>query len=193
MIKASDVDFSELKDACKALNAVEDGGLLEAVGVGTLKTVAIKKSDLMTNFVAAVEAVANQNKDDQLPADCITMYNTLVANGDGDEGGDDDPAPAGDGDEDPPKAKKKGEKKPKAKKAPKPKSRYGHIQSAASGQLDDALYEGGTFEEIMEKLDVSRGRINSHMKALRNKGLTVVVKEGKHWKETHVKVKEKSI
>lgn len=100
----------------------------------------------------------------------------------------------------PKEKKEKKEKVPKEKKPPKEKkervivrSRYGQILSAKSGQLDEMMGDGTTYGEIMKTLDVSRGRIQSHIKALKNMGLTVMVKEDEDPYKTSIKVKEASL
>ena len=88
------------------------------------------------------------------------------------------------------------EAKPKAKKEPSGKSRYGHIQKAKSGRIDDALHEGGTMGEIMDKLTIPRSRFQSHVKHLRDDlGLTIVIKKDKGTDRTkdHYKVKEAKV
>ena len=100
-----------------------------------------------------------------------------------------------------PKKAKKAEPKPEPKPEAKPKkiakdaprSRYGHIASALSGMLDEALYEGGSVAEIMKGLGIKRARVMSHIKHLLNdRGLTVNETPGESLNDTEYKVEEDS-
>jgi hypothetical protein len=101
----------------------------------------------------------------------------------------------------PKEKKEKKEKVPKEKKPPKEKKQrvekakscYGQIASAKSGMLDEMMREGTTYGEIMKKLDVNRGRIQSHIKALKKMGLTVMIKDNEDPYMCEIKVKEQSL
>lgn len=69
--------------------------------------------------------------------------------------------------------KQRGPKRTVPKKTDK-RSRYGHVQSASSGRLDDAFFEGGTVKQIMNMAGVGAARVKSHMAALRTKGITIL-------------------
>ena len=88
------------------------------------------------------------------------------------------------------------EKTENKKKEPKviTRSRYGHLQNAKSGMLDDLLFEGNSVGDIKKKADVKLGRIKSHLKVLKDKGLTVLVKENKDdGDKTTYQIKEEKI
>jgi len=98
--------------------------------------------------------------------------------------------------------KEKVAKEPKAPKAPKePKERkeivkscYGHYAFAKSGMMDEMLRKGTSIVEIEERLGVPKGRVNSHLLALKAKGLTVIItpKDSAGNPET-LRVKENSL
>ena len=73
-------------------------------------------------------------------------------------------------------------------------SRYGHRQSAMSGELDDMIWEGHTFEEICDALGVMTGRIKGHIKVLQKKGITVTVDVNtENPQQTFVKAQQEQI
>lgn len=190
----TEINSGELKAAVKELNA------LEVEGIEKIRTVGITLNAMAIAFIAACNAISEQ--DESLLSDSIVaVYNTLP-----------DPkvlveAAAADKKEKPAKEKpeKKAkepkppkEKKEKKEKAPKKlieKSRYGHIQSAKSGKLDDMLFEGGTVAEIMAGCDVPRLRVIGHANHLKKDlGLTLLITENKEDSlKTKYKVKEESI
>lgn len=98
--------------------------------------------------------------------------------------------------------KEKVAKEPKAPKVPKePKERkeivkscYGHYAFAKSGMMDEMLRKGTSMVEIEERLGVPKGRVNSHLLALKAKGLTVIItpKDSAGNPET-LRVKESSL
>ncbi len=58
-----------------------------------------------------------------------------------------------------------------------------------SGQLDDALYDGGTVQEIMENLGIKRARVMSHIKHLINDlSIGIEETEGDELNDSHFKV-----
>lgn len=179
--------MGEIKIDTKKLNAaVEEINGLEVEGVEKIRVVGISNINKALMFIDAVAAISEV--DEELLSDAVVeFYNEgLPTKKDLVEAG----AAA-------PKAKKgKAKGEPKAKKEPKPvvpPSRYGHQQKAKSGQLDDALFEGGTIEEIMANLGVPRSRFQSHVKHLKDDcGLTIIVTadKDKNTKLDHYKVKE---
>lgn len=201
MIDEKKVDFGELKKAIKSIN--EDESLLKAIGIGAIKVVAVKKTALMETLVATVEKLSESPKAEEIPEAAVLMYNSFFveadsAGADGTTDGKIDGKTDGKTTEaEKPTVPSKAKATAKKAASVKPKSCYGHIASAVSGQLDEALKTGGIISELMVKLGVTRGRINSHVKALKNKGLTVTETPGKSdgatWKDAHFSVKEKSI
>jgi len=194
------VDFKMLKEAAKALNEAE--GLLAKAGQETLKTIAVKKEVLVANFTTALEEIAAQGFEEEIPEICTNMFNSMY--GDAEDAGTGEGEGEVEGEEEAPKEKQpkakkeKAPKEPKAKKEPKPKkeqvrSCYGHLASAISGKIDTMVAEGTTFGELCDTLEIDRSRVKSHIKALQNKGLTVTVKENEDWKKIEVTVKEKAL
>jgi hypothetical protein len=93
------------------------------------------------------------------------------------------------------KSKKKAADKGRGTNKGAARSRYGHVQSADSGKLDDLMFGGCTVQAMMDNLNVKRTRVVNHAKHLKNeKGLTVVETkpEGKEVKlnDTHYQVTE---
>lgn len=180
----------EIKDLVMELNH------LELEGIEPIRVVAVKGTTLVEKFLATVDKVDDAGLTEKLPENIVTAYNTLV----------EETEAGGTGiDEEEKKEKKEKpakEKKEKKEKGPgrgsqpsKPRSRYDHIQSAISGQLDDLLYEGNTVAHMMDKLNIKRPRVMSHVKHLKNDcGLTVTETkpEDKDAKlnDTHIQVKE---
>jgi len=215
------VTYKELKDAVKALNA------LEIEDLNVLRSVGVKRTILEQQFIEEVERVAEANED-LLPDEVVVVFNALIGSDDNaeepkgkeseeapeeePEAPEEEPEEAAEEPEEPeeeePKPKGTSRKqKPKTQPAAKAKakikettqakkdskrSRYNHLQEALSGQLDDMLYDGGTVIEIMDTLDLTRSRVMSHIKHLINdRGLTVSETSGKTLNDTFFKVKEK--
>jgi len=164
---------------------------------------------LAEDFGDVVDKLADEQLDGKLPESVISCYNDIFGDGaDGDDAPEkeikeiEDPdkeeaAPKKEKASPEKKEKASPEKKEKKKASPakmKPRSCYGHIASAKSGQLDELLKEGATYAELMEACDVKLHRVKGHIGVLKNKGLTVLVKEDKDKpEETHVKIKESSV
>lgn len=188
--------MGELKiDAKQLKKAVEEVNALEVEGINKIRTVGIKTAVMAMLFIDAVAAIGNI--DETMLSDFVVdTYNDLPKK--------EELAAAG-GAEAPKATKEKKVKEPKAPKAPKAprepkepkeakaKSRYGHIQSAKSGRLDDLLFEGGTMGEIMTALDIDRTRFIGHSNHLKNDlGLTLIITPdpAKEKLNDHYKVKE---
>jgi len=197
----AEVTFKELREAVKALNG------MEVEDLNVLRTVGVKKVILEQQFIEEVEKLAPDHED-SFPDVVVKVFNDLISDdedngddandGEGEDAGDDageDEKPAGKKAAGKGKAKAKGKGKDKAKAEPKakkesPRSRYGHIQSAMSGQLDDALYEGGTVQEIMDNLNIKRARVMSHIKHLINDlSIGIEETEADELNDYHFKVK----
>ena len=183
--------YAEIKAIVKELND------LQLEGIEAVRMVGVKGEVMVEKFLSTVDAIDDAGLTDQLPENIVAAYNDLVAateaGGTGIDGAPEKPAK--EKKEKPKKEKKEG--KGSSLHASKPRSRYDHIQSALSGQLDDLLYEGNTVQFIMDKLDIKRTRVINHIKHLRNDlGLTVVETkpEGKDVKlnDTHYKVTEEA-
>lgn len=184
------VTTKELKAACDEVNALQM--------TDKIKTVAIYAGSMALLFSKACKVISAEDESklsdsvveiyNELPAESV--LNKMIADRDKAKG----KKPAKEKKE---KVKKEPkEKKEKVKKEPKPKSRYGHIQSAKSGKLDDALFEGGTMEEIMAQVDVTRVRFIGHSNHLKNDlGLTLVITadKDKNKMKDNYKVKEKNM
>lgn len=196
----AEVTFKQLREAVKALNA------MEVEDLNVLRTVGVKKVILEQQFIEEVEKLAPDHED-SFPDVVVKVFNDLISDDDEDNGDDandgegedagedagEDEKPAGKKAAGKGKAKAKGKDKAKAEpKANKesPRSRYGHIQSAMSGKLDDALFKGGTVQEIMDNLGIKRARVMSHIKHLIN-DLSIGIKEteAEELNDFHFKVK----
>jgi len=186
------VEVKELKAVADEVNAL---GVEE---VDKIKTVAIFAPAMAFQFIGACDAVSQV--DESLLSDAaVDVYNKLPSKKELTDMVDARDAEKGKK----PKGKSKSaakkepkEKKERKKADPKPKSRYGHILSAKSGRLDDALFEGGTMENIMEKLQIPRTRFVGHSNHLKNDlGLTLVIKadKDKNTLKDHYSIKEESI
>jgi hypothetical protein len=201
------ISYKELKDAVKALNAldIEDLNVLRSVGV--------KRTILEQQFIEEVERIAEDNEE-ILPDEVITVFNSLIGDENAKEPEEEEaveeeaveeevePEEEEVEEEEAPKKKAprkakpspaaKPEKKEKAEKKGAKRSRYNHIQDALSGKLDDLLYQGDTVTDIMDELGLTRSRVMSHIKHLVNdRGLTVKETPGDTLNETFFKVKEK--
>jgi hypothetical protein len=209
------ISFKELRDAVKALNnmEIEDLNTLRSVGVKRviLEQQFIEEVERLApnhedDFPDEVVNVFNA-----LIADGETDSGDTEGEGEGEEGeGEEGEGEEGEGEDEEEgehkgkgKGKGKGKAKGKAKgkevkakdkstpkaKKESPRSRYGHIQSAMSGQLDDALFEGGTVQEIMDDLGIKRARVMSHIKHLAN-DLSIAIEEteGDELNDSHFKV-----
>lgn len=186
--------YAEIKAIVKQLND------LQLKGIEPVRMIGVKGEMMVEKFLSTVDAIDDAGFTDQLPENIVAAYNDLVAATEAGGTGIDGPP------EKPVKEKKEKPVKEKKEKGPgrgtslhvsKPRSRYDHIQSALSGQLDDLLYEGNTVAYIVEKLDIKRTRVINHIKHLRNDlGLTVVEtkpadKDAK-LNDTHYKVTEEA-
>ena len=176
---------ADLKVLVKELN---DLGL---EGIEKLRVVGIKGSALEENFLKAIDEIDDKDMTGDLPDSIINAYNELTQESDGKpEETEPETEPEKPSVE---KSQKKAAAKGRGTNKGEPRSRYGHVQSADSGKLDDLLFAGNTVAMMMETLKVKRTRIMSHVKHLINdKGLKVVdtVPEGKDVKlnDTHYQV-----
>ncbi len=175
----------------KGLNAaIAEVNELEVEGIENIRVVGISNVAKARLFIIAVAGIGKV--DEKLLSDSvIAIYNELPNQ---QELSDIEAASGKKSSGKKGTAKKK--KEPKEKKEPKPKSRYGHILSAKSGRLDDALFEGGTMGDIMEALDIPRARFVGHANHLKNDlGLTLVITADKDKEKLkdHYKIKEESL
>lgn len=174
----SEINSATLKAAVKELNE------LAVEGIEKIRTVGISVNKMAVLFIDACNAI-NEIDENLLSDNIVGVYNALPELADIPPEEEKEAKPA------------KAKKAPKAEKAPKvvvEKSRYGHVQSAKSGKLDDMLYEGATVQDMMDKLEVPRVRVIGHANHLKNDfGLTLLVKEDKeNTLLTVLKVKEES-
>jgi len=174
-----EVNGPNLKKAVKELND------LAVEGVAKIRTVGININDMALQYIKAVNAVSEIDEN-ILTDSMVEVYNSLPPV-------EELTAAQGEKKEKPEKEKKA----PKEKKVKEPKepgekkprkgphdgasrSRYNHLQNAKSGKLDDALFEGGTMEDIMASCDVTMLRVKGHAKHLVDDlGLTLVITENK--------------
>lgn len=67
----------------------------------------------------------------------------------------------------------------KKKKTDTEKSRYGHQIGSQAAAIDDAVFKGGTLDEMAKETGLTKGRIKGHIKHLRDKKQLVIdEKEG---------------
>jgi hypothetical protein len=165
----------ETKDLNKA---VEEVNALNFEGKNPIRVVGISNEQKALLFIAACNAIANSDES-LLSDEVVEVFNALPKVSEIEALIDAKNADK----KDKPKKEKKA-KTPKEPKAPRvkkekvlaEKSRYGHVKSAKSGQLDEELFIGGTVEEIMEKLEIPRNRLLGHAKHLRdNLNLTLII------------------
>jgi len=190
------MESKQLKDAAKELNG------LGLEGIEKLRTVGVKQAALEDAFLTAVEAVDDAGLSESLTEGIIAVYNELSA-------ATEEGTPAAETPEaEKPVEEKPGKKTKKTEKSQKKaadkgrgankgasRSRYGHVQSALSGKLDDCMFSGMTVQAMMDELNIKRTRVVNHAKHLKNdKSLTVVETkpEGKDVKlnDTHIQVTE---
>lgn len=184
--------INELKDVSKKLN---DLGL---EGIEKIRTVGVKQDVMAEKFMIAVESVDDAGLTDQLPEEIINAYNELTATvppEESEEKSEEESEEVGKKNEKTKSSQKKAAEKGRGKNKGASRSRYGHVQSALSGQLDDLLFAGNTVNAMMDALKIKRTRVINHVKHLKNdKGLTVVETkpEGKDIKlnDTHYQVTE---
>jgi hypothetical protein len=176
---------------------------LEFEGIEKIRTVGIKNDELKEKFLFTIEEIDERGMVDKLSDALIDTYN-LLAKPEPDEEAEEteeveeteeEPKEEESEKEKAKKAQKKAAANGRGKNKGEKRSRYGHVQSAISGKLDDLLFGGATVASMMKSLDVPRTRIISHIKSLKNnKGLTVVETkpEGKDVKlnDTHYQVTE---
>jgi len=194
---AEKIDRKKLMANIKVIN---DSGLLKKAGLESIRVVGSKTTKLVNEFGDAVDSLADAKLDGKLDAEIITYYNELFNDSEPEKEKEPEPeketkpekeksTPKKDKASEPEKEKKKSN--PAAKK---PRSCYGHIASAKSGQLDELLNEGATYGDLMETCDVKLHRVKGHISVLKKKGLTVLVKEDKKDNlKTHVQIKEDSV
>lgn len=188
------IDGKELKSAVKLIN---DSGLLEELDKKNLRVVGIKMEVLAEEMGDVVDALADKGKDGELPESVITCYNNIFGTAEPEDAPEEEKVEPEKKEKPAPKKNAKKEEPAEKKVSPaskKPRSCYGHIASAKSGKLDELLKEGATYAELMETCDVKLHRVKGHVTVLKNKGLTVLLKEDKDAPEnTHVQIKEASI
>ena len=175
----SKINAKELKNAIKLLN---ESGLIEKAKLTKIKVVGVKMETLLNTFGDAVDSIADAKLDSEIDPAIIAFYNESFGDGNTSET------------EETEETEEK--KTPKEKKTPpnKPRSCYGHIASAKSGHLDELLCKGGTYQELMDEVEVKLHRIKGHITVLKKKGLTLLVKENeKEPLKTHVQIKEDNI
>jgi len=182
----AEINLVALKAAVKELNAME----LE--GIPSIRTVGISTNKMAVLFIENCNKV-NDIDENTLSDAIIEVYNSLPELED---------IPAEQEKKEAKPTKEKEAKPPKEKKEPKPpkesnpiaKSRYGHVKSAKSGELDDMLFEGATLQEMMDKCGVPRVRVVSHLNHLKHDlGLTLLVVENKeNTSNTRYQVKEET-
>ena len=199
-------DIKSIKEQIKIIN---DSGLMEKADQKVIRVVGVKSEVLINSFGDAVDLLADKKLDAELPSSVIECYNKTF-NDKAEEGAidpaaaapkaDDKAAPKADDKAADKTADKTADKDPKEKKekkspaAMKPRSCYGHIASAKSGQLDEMLKIGSTYGELMEKCDVKLHRVKGHVAVLKKKGLTVLLVENKEDPmKTEVSIKEASV
>lgn len=203
------IDTKKLKNAVKLIN---DSGLLEKVELKNIRTVGVKTESLLNEFGDAVDALADKKLDKDLDPSIIKYYNEAFGDTEPEKKEDevkpkkkeDEIKPEKKEDDTEPEKKEGTSKKEKTegtkkkKTAPKtetkPRSCYGHIASAKSGQLDEMLNEGATYGELMKECDVKLHRVKGHITVLKKKGLTVLINEDKDdATKTKVTIEEDSI
>jgi hypothetical protein len=168
MQKFEEINVDVLKECVEELNdwlAAE-----EVDGIDLIRTTGVEDKDLFKGFVKAVKAVAEAKRGDEMPEKVITFANAVFTGG-----------------------KEKKEKKPKKPKKPKPPARelnrYGHVLGTQAAALDEAFFEGATYEDAAKAAGVKPGRARHHLNHLKkDKGLTVNEKP-----EGFFKVKEKEL
>jgi len=186
------INMKELKQAVTELN---EAGVLDK----KIKIVGVGKDDLAAAFEEAVNGLDDE-KAEKLTAFTIDFFNNNFGEDENtEEGGveasdeEETDGEESEGEEEPEEESepeeeekpKKAAKKEKAKKAPKEKkekkskepvekSRYGHTVGSQAALIDDAIFEGGTMQEMMEATGLSKARIKSHIYHLeKKKGIVI--------------------
>lgn len=151
-INLAEVPFKELKKATAALNG---SGLLDS----KIKTVGVKKEDLLNEFCDAVEKLEEAGEVEEIPEIAFDFYNDLASYEEGDEDEDveeieedEDVEDIEDEDEDvedtPPPRKKKPKPKPKQKpkpaKKPAPTRKKKKVAEVTETEEEEEFTEGRT-------------------------------------------------
>jgi len=215
------VDYGVLKTLCKEINDDEAlAKIMEEGGMKKFRAVGVKKEKMCDDFVAALSLFDKAGEDaiNKLSDECIAMYeHTMFPENDESE------VTAEKADKPEKKAEKKKADKPVKKKAEKKKadkpvkkkaekkkpagagglhnytkSRYGHKQKAASGELDDLIWndgKGNTYAAIMKEGGFKYGRVASHVNAIKKKGIDVVIDKKESADKTiwHVTCKQEKV
>lgn len=201
MLELAKIDLHDLKEAIKALN---DSGLLDP----KIKTIGVKKEELVKLFTVAVEKLDEDGKGTDVPEVAVNLFNTIYADqaetpAEPEPTAEPTPEPEPEekeedlGEEKPeepkpakePKAKKEAKvkepkpakepKPPKEPKAPKELSRYGHKVGTQAAKLDDMFFEGTALAAAATALDTPVSRVRNHLQHLRAvKGLKIELKDG---------------
>ena len=200
MKKLEDIKSKELQTAAKAIN---ESGLLGDVKI---RIVGTGKEALLKDFTEKFDGILyKEGSDDPDPVAtkelaekakvAVDFYNAVYS----DEGNEPAPEPEPEKKEEakteepkkrgrPKKEKAEGDKpaEPKEKKPRErmpiqdlPRSRYGHLIGTQAAAIDDALWEGGTLDEIAEKCTCKKFRIQSHLKHIKDKRPTLTLTETK--------------
>lgn len=186
------IDFSSLKDVIQLVNKC---GVIERLkGRESIRTVGIKKQVVLDSFLKLMDEISDNNLDPVLPKEVIEFYNDLFSDEMTDEQKE-QLVPVKEENKEENKEEKSvaktSAKKPPAHRTKRPenqdptefkkpnnfpekvRSRYGHYQTAISGQIDDLIYEGYTIQDIADALGVKAGRVSGHIKVLESKGVTI--------------------
>ncbi|MHA1621620.1 MAG: hypothetical protein ACTSVO_05700 [Candidatus Heimdallarchaeaceae archaeon] len=206
MLDVKNVNFAQLKEACKSIN---ESGLVEELNIDPIRTIGVKKEVIVTAFLAAVDHIRDEEKDDDLSDEVIDLFILIDPN---DEYGDEDKEKEQEPKKKAKKAEKKEPKKKEKKAEPKPKeekkakeeepkpekkekkktenkrthdrskseySEYGHRMTTTTGQLDVTLVEGATMDEMTKLYSVDPSYIRRHFRRLKRKEFVITETETK--------------
>lgn len=190
----ADVSMKTLKKTAKLLNEAtyknSDGEEVKFLDE-PIKIVGAKQDALAATFKEKVEELVGSLEEEalnQAPEEIAELYNDLTSEAPAEEekeaaGEEEKEEPAEKPKKGKGEVKEKGKEKAKPKKKPIPPgkerelSRYGHTKGTQAGDLDDAVFKGGTLDEISAEADVTRVRARSHVKHLEAIGVPMETTE----------------
>ncbi|MDD3847529.1 MAG: hypothetical protein PHC90_14370 [Syntrophorhabdaceae bacterium] len=188
-----EINGSELVSVIKILNK---SGFLEK----EIRTVGVKKKDLLEHFADAYEGLDAEAEEKMLKdkkyAPVIDFYEDTFSDelGNKEEGKEAEKEEEEKKEQEKPAKKEKKEKPAKKEKAPKEKkekepvelSRYGHKAGTKGAELDELFYKGDTLQNMADIIGTTLSRVNNFKYGLIRKGWKVecVDKENKIYKVT---------
>jgi hypothetical protein len=173
--KQTMVTKERVVEAAKLLNTAmyeEDGEEIPLLGK-KIKTVAVKEDDLKKVFMEAIESLPEGTDDEPSPQEAALpdlvaeVYNELVDEFEGKDGGEPEPEPEPEPEvKEKQKVKTSKEEKSSPKKGPRAgKDKYGNVIGSMAAAMNALLEKGSTDEKIVEMLKKDFKKDNSSAEA----------------------------